>query len=119
MSTSLITSAPKVIPLTIKDKAALYAVYIPLFANGGIFVPSQLDPKLGDELFLLLTLPGDTQRYSVAGRVAWVTPASAVGKRKQGVGVQFPSSDNSIQLKAKIEDLLGSVLDSDRSTLTI
>ncbi|OAV84579.1 hypothetical protein PTTG_11628, partial [Puccinia triticina 1-1 BBBD Race 1] len=84
------TPRPSVMQLAIKEKAALYAAYIPLFAEGGIFVPTQRDYRLGDDVYVLLTLPDDPQRYPVAGRVAWVTPERASGNRTQGVGIQFP-----------------------------
>ena len=105
--------------LAIKEKAALYAAYIPLFAEGGIFVPTQRDYRLGDDVYVLLTLPDDPQRYPVAGRVAWVTPARASGNRTQGVGIQFPKDAKSAELRAKIEQILGTALGSDRPTQTI
>ena len=105
--------------LAIKEKAALYAAYIPFFAEGGIFVPTQREYRLGDDVYVLLTLPEDTQRYPVAGRVAWVTPARAGGNRTQGIGIQFPDDDKSRQLRVKIEQILGSALGSDKPTQTI
>ncbi len=105
--------------LAIKEKAALYAAYIPLFAEGGVFVPTQRDYRLGDDVYVLLTLPDEPQRYPVAGRVAWVTPARAPGNRTQGIGIQFPKDEKSVQLKAKIESILGSALASDKATQTI
>lgn len=110
---------PSVIQLAIKEKAALYAAYIPLFAEGGVFIPSARDYKLGDDVYVLLTLPDDIQRYPVAGKVAWVTPARASGNRTQGVGVRFPNDDKSRLLKIKIEEILGAHLASDRPTQTI
>ena len=71
------TPRPSVIQLAIKEKAALYAAYIALFADGGIFIPSTRDYKLGDDVYVLLSLPDDPQRYPVAGKVAWVTPPKA------------------------------------------
>ena len=71
------TPRPSVIQLAIKEKAALYAAYIPLFEDGGIFIPTTRDYRLGDDVYVLLTLPDDPQRYPVAGKVAWVTPARA------------------------------------------
>lgn len=105
--------------LNIKEKAALYAAYIPLFEEGGIFVPTTREYQLGDDVYVLLTLPDDPQRYPVAGRVAWVTPARAAGNRTQGVGIQFPKDEKSRQLKLKIEEILGTALASDRPTQTI
>ncbi|MEQ6434435.1 PilZ domain-containing protein [Comamonas sp. w2-DMI] len=113
------TPRPSVMQLAIKEKAALYAAYIPLFAEGGIFVPTQRDYRLGDDVYVLLTLPDDPQRYPVAGRVAWVTPERAPGNRTQGVGIQFPKDEKSAQLKAKIEQILGTALGSEKPTQTV
>lgn len=105
--------------LAIKEKAALYAAYIPLFAEGGIFVPTQRDYRLGDDVYVLLTLPEDPQRYPIAGRVAWVTPERAPGNRTQGVGLQFPKDAKSAELRTKIENILGTALSSEKPTQTI
>jgi len=111
---------PSVIRLNIKEKGALYAAYISVFQNGGIFIPSTREYRLGDDVYVLLTLPEDPQRYPVAGKVAWVTPARASGGRTQGIGIQFPAGDKtSSQLKLRIEDILGARLSSDRPTQTI
>ena len=110
---------PSVIQLAIKEKAALYAAYIPLFSEGGIFIPTSREYQLGDDVYVLLSLPDDPQRYPVAGKVAWVTPAKASSNRTQGVGVLFPNDDKSRALKLKIEEILGEHMASDRPTQTI
>ncbi len=116
---AITTPRPSVMQLAIKEKAALYAAYIPLFTEGGIFVPTQRDYRLGDDVYVLLTLPDDPQRYPVAGRVAWVTPERASGNRTQGVGIQFPKDAKSAELRAKIEQILGTALNSEKPTQTI
>lgn len=113
------TPRPSVIQLAIKEKAALYAAYIPLFSVGGIFIPTSKEYKLGDDVYVLLSLPDDTQRYPVAGKVAWVTPAKASANRTQGVGILFPKDEKSKALKTKIEEMLGGHLSTDRPTQTI
>ena len=113
------SARPSVVQLAIKEKAALYAAYIPLFTEGGVFIPTSRDYKLGDDVYVLMTLPDDSQRYPVAGKVAWITPARAAGSRTQGVGIRFPSDDKSRLLKIKIEEILGAHLASDRPTQTI
>lgn len=118
-SPSAASARPSVIQLSIKEKAALYAAYIPLFTDGGIFIPSSRDYRLGDDVYVLLSLPDDPQRYPVAGKVAWITPAKAQGSRTQGVGIRFPADEKSRQLKVKIEEILGSALASERATQTI
>ena len=110
---------PSVVQLAIKEKAALYAAYIPLFQEGGIFIPTAREYQLGADVYVLMTLPDDTQRYPIAGKVAWVTPARAAGNRTQGVGVRFPADEKSRALKLKIEEILGAHLASDRPTQTI
>ena len=113
------SARPSVVQLAIKEKAALYAAYIPLFKDGGVFIPTTRDYQLGADVYVLLTLPGDTQRYPVAGKVAWVTPARAAGNRTQGVGIRFPNDEKSRLLKLKIEEILGAHLASERPTQTI
>lgn len=119
MSTAPTSPRPSVIQLAIKEKAALYAAYIPLFAEGGIFIPTAREYKLGDDVYVLLSLPDDPQRYPVAGKVAWVTPSKAAGNRTQGVGIQFPRDEKSKHLKIKIEEILGAMIGSDKPTQTI
>jgi type IV pilus assembly protein PilZ len=110
---------PSVIQLVFREKGALYAAYIPLFTDGGLFVPTTREYRLGDDIYLLLSLPDDPQRFPVAGKVAWLTPANASGGRTQGVGVRFPNDDKSRQLKIKIEEVLGTSLQSAKPTQTL
>jgi type IV pilus assembly protein PilZ len=113
------TGRPSVIQLVFREKGALYAAYIPLFADGGLFVPTTRDYKLGDDIYLLLSLPDDSQRYPVAGKVGWITPANASGGRTQGVGVKFPTDEKTRLLKLRIEELLGTSIQSAKPTQTI
>jgi type IV pilus assembly protein PilZ len=113
------TPRPSVIQLAIKEKAALYAAYIPLFSDGGVFIPTTRDYKLGDDVYVLLSLPDEAQRYPIAGKVAWITPPRAAANRTQGVGIRFPSDEKSRVLKIKIEQILGANLASERPTQTI
>lgn len=113
------TPRPSVIQLAIKEKAALYAAYMPIFVDGGVFIPTTREYRLGEAVYVLISLPDDPQRYPVAGQVAWVTPAGAAGKRTQGIGVKFPKDEKANLLKIKIEQILGAHLASERSTQTI
>ncbi len=118
-SASGAAARPSVVQLAIKEKTALYTAYIPLFKEGGVFIPTTREYQLGADVYVLLTLPEDTQRYPVAGKVAWVTPARAAGNRTQGVGVRFPNDEKSRLLKLKIEEILGTHLASNQPTQTI
>lgn len=112
-------SRPSVIQLVFREKGALYAAYMPLLSEGGLFVPTQRPYRLGEDIYLLLSLPDDPQRYPVAGKVAWITPGNASGGRTQGVGVRFPADEKTRLLKLKIEEILGTQISSSRPTQTV
>ena len=110
---------PSVLSLPIKEKAALYAAYMPFLANGGIFVPTNKPYKIGDEIYLILTLINDPTKYPVAGKVAWITPAGANNNKAQGIGVHFPADETGQRAKLRIEEILGAALRSSRATHTL
>jgi len=117
-SPSAPAARPSVIALAIKEKSALYAAYMPFVENGGLFVPTGRPTRLGDDLYLILTLMDDPAKHAVSGKVVWITPAGTTG-RPQGIGVQFNRTEASILAHAKIEDLLGPTLSSPRPSNTI
>lgn len=110
---------PGVLSLNIREKAALYASYMPFIKNGGIFIPTNKLYKLGDEVFMLLSLLEDPAKIAVSGHVVWLTPASAHNNHQQGIGVQFSGNEAGHQARAKIEGLLGGYLESARTTHTM
>ncbi len=118
-SASASATRPSVIQLVFREKGALYAAYIPLLTDGGLFVPTTRDYRLGEDIYLLLSLPDDPQRYPVAGKVAWLTPNNASGGRTQGVGVRFPADEKTRGLKLKIEEMLGTAISSSKPTQTL
>ncbi|MEK8052276.1 PilZ domain-containing protein [Ideonella sp. DXS22W] len=119
LATAAATPRPAVIQLVFREKGALYAAYIPMLADGGLFVPTTRDYKLGEDIYLLLSLPEDPQRYPVAGKVAWITPANASGGRTQGVGVRFPTDEKARLLRLRIEEILGTQISSAKPTQTV
>ena len=106
-----------ILSLTIKDKAVLYAAYMPYISNGGLFIPTNKSYKLGDEVFVLLNLMDEAEKIPVAGKVAWITPKGAQGNRSAGIGIQFSEQD-SLAVN-KIETYLAGVLESERPTHTM
>lgn len=114
------TNAPKlgVLSLAIKEKAALYAAYMPYVKGGGLFIPTNKPFKIGEEVFMLLSLIDDPMKLKVVGQVVWVTPTTH-GNRPQGVGVQFSEKDGGLEARNKIEGLLGVALKSSRPTHTM
>ncbi|CAI8346213.1 MAG: PilZ domain-containing protein [Luminiphilus sp.] len=106
-----------VLALTIQDKSVLYGAYMSFLKNGGLFVPTARSYRLGDEVFLLLTLMDEPEKLPVAGRVVWITPVGAQGNRQAGIGIEFSHEDATIT--AKIENHLAGSLTSDRVTHTL
>ena len=107
-----------ILSLTIKDKNALYAAYMPFVRNGGLFVPTTKKYQLGDEVFMLLSLLDENERIPVAGRIIWITPVGAEGNRAAGIGVQFSDQDGGMA-RNKIETYLAGALKSDKPTHTM
>lgn len=109
---------PNVLSLSIKDQAGLYGAYMPFLTRGGIFVPSNRPFRLGEPVFLVLSLLDRPQKYQVQGTVAWITPAGTPMKTP-GVGVHLPDDDNGRALKRAVEELLGKTIESGRPTQTL
>ncbi|MFX5808976.1 PilZ domain-containing protein, partial [Acinetobacter baumannii] len=84
----------------------------PFIRNGGLFIPTNKNYKLGDEVFMLLNLMEEPEKIPVAGTVVWITPKGAQGTRAAGIGVQFNDGDNTA--RNKIETYLAGALKSDR-----
>lgn len=109
---------PGVVQLAIREKAALYAAYMPFLDGGGLFVPTTRSVRLGDELYLLLSLMDDPNKLSVTGKVVWITPGGTP-QRQQGLGVQFAKDEAGTRARSRIENLLGGTLKANRPTHTI
>jgi Tfp pilus assembly protein PilZ len=110
---------PGVLSLSIRERAALYAAYMPFLKGGGLFIPTTKAYRLGDEVFVLLSLMDDPNKIPVAGKVVWITPAGAQGSKTQGIGVQFADAEGGAVARNKIEGLLGGTLKSNRPTHTL
>lgn len=109
---------PGVLSLAIKEKAALYAAYMPFIKGGGLFIPTSKPFKVGEEVFMLLSLIDDPLKLKVVGQIVWVTPTTQ-GSRPQGIGVQFSEKDGGLEARNKIEGILGNALKSSRPTHTM
>lgn len=107
-----------ILSLTIKDKNALSAAYMPFVTNGGLFIPTSRKYDLGEEVFMLINLMEETERLPVAGKIVWITPNGAEGYRATGVGVQFSDQDGGMA-RNKIENYLAGALESDKPTHTM
>lgn len=110
---------PGAISLNIKEKAILYAAYMPYVRGGGVFIPTARAYRLGDEIFMLISLMDDPTKLPVAGKVMWITPPGCHGNRVQGVGVQFKDDESGALVRNRIESLLSGQLGLNRPTHTL
>ena len=106
-----------ILSLTIKEKSLLYAAYMPFIQGGGLFIPTAKNYKLGDEVFILLTLMDEPEKIPLAGKVVWITPKGAQSGRGAGIGIQF-NAENAATAEM-IEKFLAGSLESERPTHTM
>ena len=93
------------------------ALIMSFLQNGGLFVPTTRPYRLGDEVFLLLTLMDEPEKLPLAGRVVWITQEGTQGNRQADIGIEF--SDEDVTINAKIENYLAGSLTSERVTHTL
>ncbi len=107
----------RMLHMNITDENMLYNNYLSFLKRGGLFIPTEKPYKLGDEVFLLLTLL-DTGKTPVAGKIAWISPKGAQGGRPAGIGIHFGEEDEG-KTRDKIEDRLAGKLRLERRTNTM
>lgn len=91
------------------NKNDLAKAYIKQFKNGGIFILDNHTLELGDEVFLIISLPEGNEPLAISGKVFWVSPSSAVGYRA-GIGIQFNADRAGQDARSRIEVMLGGLL---------
>lgn len=112
-------SRQSILPIKFKDTETLHQSYMPFLEGGGLFVPTSKTYNLDDELFLLISLLDEKDRFPVTGKVVWITPLGAQGNRVAGIGVQFSDTSDGEVARQRIEALLGAKLASEKPTLTM
>jgi type IV pilus assembly protein PilZ len=103
--------------LSIRDLGVLHASYMPFIKHGGLFVPTHRAHQLGDEIFILLHLMNEPERFPIVGKVVWITPLHAESHKPQGIGIQFAGEEGRV-IKERIEVYLAGFKDSERPTQT-
>ncbi|MDX1496262.1 MAG: PilZ domain-containing protein [Salinisphaeraceae bacterium] len=109
---------PGIMTVELENKQALFAAYMPFIKNGGLFINTRDSYVLGEEVFALLHLQEQEEKLPVAGKVVWVTPRHAQGKRYPGIGIQFSPQDNGATQK-KIETIIAGMQAEEHVTNTM
>lgn len=93
-----------ILQLNITDRTMLQASYMPFIIDGGLFIASRQAVKLGQECFILATLPEEKQKIPLTGKVVWINQRQT-GLKPQGFAIQL-SGDKGAYYKAEAEKLL-------------
>ena len=96
--------AKNIISVSLKDKTALHANYMPFIRGGGIYAMSEKEFQLGDSVILSLHIMSISKKFATPGKVVWMSPQQAQGS--QGVGVQFTGT-NKDNVRMALETVLG------------
>ncbi|MDO5650516.1 MAG: pilus assembly protein PilZ [Moraxella sp.] len=107
-----------IITCDIRDVPTLYKSYLPFIAGGALFVPNDRISALGEDVFVAFTLPSQSDRYPLNGKVAWINH-KASANRPAGFAIQFGSDANGTRLRNEIEKLLAGQLDGAQATYTL
>lgn len=107
-----------IITCDIKDTQTLYQSYLSFVSGGGIFVPSERAMALGQDVFVVFTLPESSERYPINGKVVWLNHKS-VGSRPAGFAVQLGKDPNAQKMRNEIERLLAGQTENASSTYTM
>ncbi|PJK13279.1 pilus assembly protein PilZ [Lysobacteraceae bacterium NML07-0707] len=119
MSAAAGISRQTMLTVNISDENMLYNAYMPFIKGGGLFAQTPNRLPLGQAVFMVVTLPGSSEKLPVSGKVCWVTPVGAQGNRPAGVGVKFDDTREGLALKDQIEKLLAGKMESEKPTFTM
>lgn len=103
-----------ILQLNIPDRNTLQASYMPFVTGGGLFIPSTIDAQLGQDVFVLATLPEQKQKYPLTGKIVWISQRQS-GAKPQGFAIQL-NSEKGTQYCLEVERILAGLLNSSSRT---
>lgn len=106
-----------IIHVNVPDKTILQATYMAFVQGGGLFVPSKHAVKMGQEVFVLATLPDNPQKIPLTGKVIWITHKQTHLK-PQGFAIQL-AGEKGNYYKNEAERILAGAKSTDRSSYTM
>lgn len=103
--------------VNIADRATLQASYMPFVQGGGLFIPTKQEVKMGEEVFVLATLPEQTQKIPLTGKVVWIS-YKQTGNKPQGFAIQL-SGEKGNYYKMEAEKILAGSMSLDLPSFTM
>ena len=99
------------------DRETLQNSYMPFIEGGGLFIPTKHPVKMGEEIFILATLPNQPQKIPITGKVVWISYKQS-GIKPQGFGIQL-TGEMGLQYKLEAEKILAGSMSTGRSSYTM
>lgn len=106
-----------IIHANISDIETLYASYMPYVVGGGLFIPTKQPVTLGEEVFVLATLPEQSQKIPLTGKVIWISQKQN-GIKLQGFGMQL-TGEKGVYYKSEAEKILTGIKSEGRTSYTM
>ncbi|WP_374664040.1 PilZ domain-containing protein [Acinetobacter sp.] len=106
-----------IIQANIPDVDTLFASYMPYVVGGGLFVSSKQAVKMGEEVFVLATLPEQSQKVPLTGKVIWISQKQN-GIKPQGFGIQL-AGEKGVYFKSEAERILAGLKTEGRRSYTM
>ena len=121
MSTPAENAPGRMMSVSLKDKPIAYYSYMPFLEHGGIFVPTNDEFKMGEEVLLVLELvgPASTEKLFIKTKVCWINANPSGSGRPKGVGLAFGSDESGLKAKKLFEAVLAGLLHNERPTYTM
>lgn len=130
MSETAKTSAPnptiagapgRMMSLRLESKPIIYASYMSFVEHGGVFLPTDDEFEMDEEVLLVLELvgPGKTEKIFIKTNVCWINSNPSASGRPRGVGLAFSNDENGLKAKSIIEAILTGLLQNERPTYTL
>ena len=88
MSTPADSAPGRMMSVSLKDKPIAYYSYMPFLEHGGIFVPTNDEFKMGEEVLLVLELFDNPEKFFLRTRVVWINLSRTTNGQPQGVGLR-------------------------------
>jgi type IV pilus assembly protein PilZ len=106
---------PVVLAVSIKERSSLRNAYLSQFINRGLFVHTTKSYEIGQSVYCLVALPDSTEKFPIAGTVAWIRVSAGASGKPQGIGIHFNGDVASQKLVRCIEEMLGAEILSDKA----
>ncbi|ONG38956.1 pilus assembly protein [Alkanindiges hydrocarboniclasticus] len=106
-----------IINFPIREISNLQSCYMPFVLGGGLFIPSNRPVVLGDDVFVVTSLPESSERIPLTGKVIWISHRAS-GTRPAGFAIQLLGEEG-IKFKNAAEKLLVGKLSSANPTFTL